>query len=54
MLLDIPFVEGSIDQEMDAETGAWFQWWELPPGITLSYIPPAGVFSLCLLQGDTR
>jgi hypothetical protein len=39
MLLDIPCIEGSIAQDMDAETGEWFQWWELPPGTTLRYVP---------------
>lgn len=39
MLLDIPFVEGSIEQETDAETGDWFQWWELPPETILWYAP---------------
>ena len=39
MLLDIPFIEGSIEQEMDPETGEWFQWWELPPATRLCYAP---------------
>jgi hypothetical protein len=52
MLLDIPFVEGSIDQDMDAETGEWFQWWGLPPETTLHYVPLYCSFSLSLSQGD--
>lgn len=52
MLLDIPFVEGSIEQETEAETGDWFQWWELPPETTLYYVPLADTSSLSLSQGD--
>lgn len=52
MLLDIPFVEGSIDQDMHAETGEWLQWWELPPDMTLYYVPLSCSFSLGSSEGD--
>jgi hypothetical protein len=52
VLLDIPFVEGSIDQDMDADTGEWLQWWELPLDITLCYIPLSCSSPLNSSQGE--
>ena len=35
----IPFVEGTMTQEMDPETGAWVHRWEVPASVVLQYQP---------------